>query len=554
MKRILLGHSLFALVVFALVASPLGQVFSRQAAAQPLEPVVVVSIAGSDELLGDILYLTDSAGVGDFGRLVALMASPYTSTLNRENPAGGYVTMTNGAPASVVFIPVKDLDNLLTTLEPQIGQPDDLGDGVLEIGTDRSQSMFLKESDGWVFVSNDEANLVNLPENPVELLGGLNEKYTVAFRFNATALPAELRLMAAQQIRQGFQDRLDQELDDQDAVAIQEIGGQALQSVVQLIEETDNLTVGWEVDAAAKTTYLDVNFTAVQGTELAGQMALITHAASSFAGFLMPGAALTFHSHATSTEADVEQALAMLARLRVEAMKGIDKDDNLVDDQERQTAKDIVNQLLDIAVDTIKAAKTDLGGTLVLQPGSMAVAAGGFVSDGEQLADALQKLAKLAEAKIPDSPVFTFNAETYQGVTLHKASKPLRTGNEQVRQVLGDPMSIVLGTGKQSVYIAFGQDAEQLLKDILDGSIENKDQQFAPGQLRLSMAPALKFAAAAEQNPAVQAALEAIEAYGDTDGISLTVVPIERGFAVRLQVEEGVLKAVGGAIKARNQR
>ena len=55
-KRIFLGHSLFALVVFALVASPLGQVFSRQAAAQSAEPVVVISIAGPDELLRDILY------------------------------------------------------------------------------------------------------------------------------------------------------------------------------------------------------------------------------------------------------------------------------------------------------------------------------------------------------------------------------------------------------------------------------------------------------------------------------------------------------------------
>jgi hypothetical protein len=360
--------------------------------------------------------------------------------------------------------------------------------------------------------------------------------------------------MAAEEIRRGFQERIDREMDDQDAAAMREIGGQAVQSVIQLIEETENVTVGWQVDAAAKKTHLDINFTAVEGTELAGQMALITDAVSSFAGFMVPGAALTFHSHGTSTEREVQQLLAVLKRLRAEAMKGIDKDDNLNNDQERQTAKDIVSQLLDIAEDTVRAAKVDCGGALVLKPDSLCLAVGGYVSDGQQLADALQRLAQLAAQKDPKFPGIEFNAETYRGVSLHKAGIPLRKGTEQVRRVLGDPMSVVLGTGKESAYVAFGQDAEQLLKSVLDGSIESKDQQLPPGELRLSLRPALEFAVAAEQNQVVEAALAAVNAYDGGDSISLTVAPIERGCVVRLEVEEGVLKAIGGAVKARNQR
>jgi hypothetical protein len=552
-KRNFWGTTWFPLVVLALLASPLDRALVGQAAAQLAKPVVVVSVASSDEVLGDVLYLTDAAGVGDFGRLAALMASPYTADLNRQNPAGMYLTMSDGAPVGVGFLPVKDLTSLLKTLEPQIGLPEDLGDGVWEIGTDRPESLFLKESDGWVFLSNSEANLANLPENPVRLLGGLNEQYTFAVRFDITALPGELRLMAAQKIREGFQERLDQELDAQDAAAIEEVGGQAMKSVLQLIEETEQVTIGWAVDKAAEKTYLDVNVTAIEGTQLASQMQAITAAASSFSGFVMPGAAMTFHSHATSTDAEVKQALAMLQQARSQLLKGIEEDDNLVNEQERQQARQIVNELLDLAADTIRAAKMDVGATLVLKPGSLTLAAGGFVSDGAKLAESLQQLAKLAEQKNPRLPSVQFNAATYRDVTLHRASLPLRTDNEQVREVLGDPMSVVLGTGEQSAYVAFGRDAEQLLKDVLDASAQDTDRQLPPAQLVMSLTPLLEFAAAAEANPAVDAALAAVRAHAGSERIVLTILPIERGAKFRLEVEEGILKAIGGVVKARNQ-
>ena len=383
MRRFLMGRGLFALLALVLVTSPLSQAFLSEAKAQQAEPVVIVSVAGSDELLGDILYLTETAGVGDFGRLMALMASPYTVTLNKQRPAGAFLTMQEqGPPTSVSFLPVKNLDTLLANLEPQIGKAEDAGNGVLEVAADRPQSLFLKETDGWVFVSNDKANLAVVPENPVEILGGLNEKYTVAVQVDFAGIPASLRAMATEQIRRGFEQRLDEEMDEDSAAAMRELGPQAVQALVQLIDEADKLTLGWEVDAEEKTTYMDLEFTALEGTQLAAQMSLIKDSSSAFSGFVLPEAALTFHAHGTSTEADVEQALALIDRVRSQAMAGIEKDDDLANDQERQTAKDVINQLLDVADATVKAAKSDGGAVLLLKPGSLAVAAGGFVADG----------------------------------------------------------------------------------------------------------------------------------------------------------------------------
>ena len=72
--------------------------------------------------------------------------------------------------------------------------------------------------------------------------------------------------------------------------------------------------------------------------------------------------------------------------------------------------------------------------------------------------------------------------------------------------------------------------------------------------MRLSLTPILAFVAAADSNPQVKAALEAAKQYAGSDAISLTAIPIKNGCAVRLEIEEGVLKAVGGVVKSAQQR
>jgi hypothetical protein len=356
--------------------------------------------------------------------------------------------------------------------------------------------------------------------------------------------------MAVMQLRQGFEDRVAQELNPQQAEAMKQFGGLLVDSLVQLIQETDHVTLGWQVDKEAKKTYLDVNVAAVEGTDLAKQMQLIQEGKSAFAGFSLADAAMTFLGHGASSEAEVKQSTALLARLREQAMKGIEEDGNLSSDDERQTVKAIVNQLLDIADATVKAAKMDFGATLVLKPGSLAFAAGGFVADGDKLADALKKLAEFASQKDPNFPGVNFGAETCEGVTFHTAKIPLRDADSTAREILGDPLELVIGTGKTSAYVAFGKDSTQLLKSVLAASSSDAGKQLPPSQLRVSLTPILTFvAAAAESKPEIKAALDAVKQYAGSDTISVTSTPMKNGCAVRLEIQEGVLKAIGGAVK-----
>jgi hypothetical protein len=539
----------------SLAALPLSRAFAQGETGGQVKPLMVMSIASPDELLGDISYLTEVAGVGDVGRLVALMASPFTAGMEKGQPMGAYATMPNpDAPdqlEAIGFVPVKDLKLLLASLEQQVGKPREAGDGVLEIASDRPQPMFVKEQGGWAFVSNKKSVLGSLPQKPAELLGDLPRRFTVALQVNVANIPANIRNMAIEQMRRGFEEGLDRSVgNEQQTKLAKDLGENWLKSIISLVEEAQHLTVGWQVDGQNKQTALEISLTAQEGTKLAAEMALIQPATSAFAGFLMPEAAANMVVVSPVAESDVQQALALLAMARTEAMKGIDKDNNLASDEERGTAKGIVGKLLDVVEETVKDAKVDVGGCLVLKPGAMTLAAGGFVDDGQKLAEVVKELHAFAQKKDARTPDVKFDAETYRDVVFHMASLPLRNADANARLVLGDPLEVVVGTGKSSAYLALGRNAADLLKKVLDKSAEDAQKKLPPLQMRVALGSILDFASSLDSNPALPALAEAIKSSQGQDHVSVLVEPIADGVAVRMVIEEGVVAAIGEAARS----
>jgi hypothetical protein len=84
----LLHRFLTCALALGLLSTPAASFLAQAADVDGIQPVVVISVANSDKLLGDVGFLTESAGAGDVGRLVALMAAPYTAGLDKGKPAG----------------------------------------------------------------------------------------------------------------------------------------------------------------------------------------------------------------------------------------------------------------------------------------------------------------------------------------------------------------------------------------------------------------------------------------------------------------------------------
>jgi hypothetical protein len=547
-----LHRLLTCVLAFCLLSAPAAGYLAQAAEEGGVQPVVVVSVANSDKLLRDINFLTETAGAADIGRLVALMAAPYTAGLDKTKPGGAYVTAAGLDQMEVVgFLGVRDLKVLLGVLQDQLGQPRDAGDGVMELATDRPQSVFVKEVDGWVFLANRKALLNNLPRNPAMLLGDMPENYLLAARLNVANIPADLRQQAVDQMRQGFEEGLrGQTLPGRQAELTRELSESWMQSMVSLVEDTEHLTIGWQVDAAKKSTHLDINVTAQSGTQLAKDLAQVRERQSAFAGMLNPGAAASFLVASAYTPSDVKQALALIELGRAEAMKGIDADANLTGEGERAQAKKIVGDLLDLAKSTVEAGKLDVGGCLMLKPGALTAVVGGFVSDGNKLAATVQELHAFVQSKEPRTPAVNFNAETYRGVTLHTASIPLPgDADANARRVLGDPMDVVIGTGETSVYLAFGKNARATLVEILDASEQQKDQVFPPSQLWIALTPIMEFVASVDNNPVIHTLLMTLKATEGKDRIALTVLPAQRGVSVRIALDAGVITMIGESVR-----
>ena len=133
-----------AALSLAVVAAP--------AARAQQTPALTVSIASTNELLGDVQYVTKIAGAADAGGFVTFMAQAYTQHLDTTKPAGIVVNFNGAEPVVTGFLPVNNLQGLLQMVEQQVGKAEDAGNGVQKIGLD--QPVFFKQDGNWVFLSN----------------------------------------------------------------------------------------------------------------------------------------------------------------------------------------------------------------------------------------------------------------------------------------------------------------------------------------------------------------------------------------------------------------
>jgi hypothetical protein len=99
--------------------------------------------------------------------------------------------------------------------------------------------------------------------------------------------------------------------------------------------------------------------------------------------------------------------------------------------------------------------------------------------------------------------------------------------------------------------VAVGHDAATLLKKVLDDSKAGADKEMPPVEIRLALAKLVKFAGEMTKNHAPQGAqmrmamlASAMEKAGDKDHVTITASPIPNGVRVRVEMEEGLLKAI----------
>jgi hypothetical protein len=542
--KFMLKLAIAPLLALAAVNLPLSS-----AVAQALKPVAVVSIASIKENLADVDYITRAAGMADYGNTARFFAGAMTSGIDKDRPIGMYFVPQNDEFHAVAFMPLEPngLATIFKIHKEKLGEPKDLGDGVWEAGTNKT--VFIKEQGGWAFVAENKEALKGLPPDPAALIGDLPKSYNVAAKLMVQNIPEKLKRTGLDEIKLGIERFLDSPAARQgriDRDQARQMTSVYVANIEKLANEADELYLGFGVSEAAKNLVVDIGFSAKEGSSLASSMAMQVDAKTNFAGFALPEAAITMNLSSKAAPEDIAQTAAAIKAARAQWSKHVDDAPEIPADK-REAIKAIIGPLFGMIEKTIATGQLDGGAVVVLLPKSLSFAAGGAVADGAEVEKVLKSLGDVGK-DIASFPKLELNYGSLGDLKLSRLTAPIPDRNREAREILGDQLEIVVGIGPKTVIVAGGKEAEGLLKKVLDGSTQQPNKAVSPFNLSIALLPILKFSQSVDQNPIVTELITALER-SKSDRIVIANRPGARSNITRIEIQEGVVQAIGDAAK-----
>ena len=548
--RKLLLLALLPTLVVAHGAERIDTAVAQEASTAGMKTIAVLSLTSYDELLKNLDFIGELAGQPGSAQQAEMMINLFTqgqglAGLDKSKPSGVLVQTDGMSIVPLAFIPVSEAKPLLDVLAAFDITSEEGENGVYTVQAG-PQELFVKSQGSWAFIAHTVEALAAAPENPQQLLAGLDKEYDVALRLNVQNLPAMFSQRAIQALKGGVAEGLQQMPGEAaaDYETRQKVVQAAMSDIEDAIRDTDQVTLGWSLNTEQKTTHLDCQLVAVEGSKLAKQFAESAAVKTSFGGFVSPEGAFTMTMAGKMTDKYIVRAVTMLGDLRRKMMERIDEEADLPDDAARETVKAAMGDLLDAAKATIEGGILDVGCSLQLGSQSLTLSGGARIASSDRVEQAVRKLAELAETE-EDFPGVQWNADSHGDVQFHTLQIP--APNDDARKVFGDQLNVVLGIGPDSVYFAIGTDVLKAIKDAMDRSNSGAGEDLPPVAVEVSLSQIMRFAAAHDTDPQVALLAGIFSDLEGKDHISITARAIKNGFQYRMEVEEGVLAAIGKA-------
>lgn len=456
---------LIGLVVGVVAMLPIGKAYCQSSP----EPAVIISIAKFEDQMNDVDYLLTASGFGQMKFMANAMVKGYIKGLDAAKDAGVllYFTKDSQQPDFLGFVPVTSMEEMLDVI---YGMAEvDEGDEYTTIIADNGTEFFLKEYDGYAFFSNNKEKLESLPESPADLLKGLSSKYNLSARVYVQRIPKEMRGFVLETIRESSEMTLST-LDDDDLQADLQRKNLEMQmrQMEMMLNESDTLTIGMSADKDAKMLSMDVEFKGLPNSELAAKLAAgARKQGSRFIGFCVPGATFTLNQCVNLDKDDAKVYSTMLDDLAKTAIKELDADGEMAQEEIDVVEKEL-NNLVDVAKATLKDGVFDSGAVLMLDDGNINFAAGVQIADPKTFESTVKELANLAETKMGEKIEVNLNSGSHKDITLHTIVVNVPE-QEEIRMVVGEKFTLVVGIGDKAVYLGAGSDPVATLIKAIDG-------------------------------------------------------------------------------------
>ncbi len=519
------------------------------------QTVAILGVNSIDNLLEDVDFVGNLVGQPALADQIQPMLAGFTQGIDPSKPLGLIVKQGEAGPAGALCLPVTDLQQLLTMLGMFGVTSAKQENGLQEISA-QGQTFFAREADGWALVSMLPQMLEDLPANPGQLIGTLTNRYDVGVRLHVQNIPEQYREMAVAQLQLGLEAGLGEKQaqeTDEEFSSRRELATAQVEQLKQVIQELDQVSLGVSLDGENQRLLIDMLYSGVPGSNLAEQLARNSDPQTDFAGFFQPDAAmmLTFASQASDTDiAKMKQSFATAREQIAVAIAG--QADDTFTTAEREVFDSAVDDFIAALLATVEEGKMDGGAVLNLSPNSATFLAGGLVGDPSKMEAGLKKLEELAASKNPEFTGIHWNAAEHKDVKFHTLQLPLPEEPAESRQLFGDAVDVAVGIGDKSVFLALGRDCLQALQDVLDESAIQPGKSIAPMELSFALQQIMEVAAtfaAAEDQENLRLISEMLANNADgRDHVRVVLQPMSNGARIRIEAEEGVLRAIGMSV------
>lgn len=508
-------------------------------------PAAIISLKGIDGQLDDVTYLGTAAGFGDQMGMVPMLAQGYLQGIDTEKPLGAVVWFEGQEPRVLGMIPVTDIEAVLDQIAGFGMNVDEEGDFYFLEGP--NADIVLTVNGGYAFLSDTKEHLGTLPGSPGELLSGVAKENMLAAKLFVQRIPAELRDMAVDQMRQGFESAMD-EMDNGDLEELQrETNAMQMQQLIDMVQNSDQLEIGFGVEQSKEKLVFDMSFTGLEGSKIAKQAAAMEGKSSKFGKFLLDSAAMNMNGFGVLLDEDKQNLKNLLESVKATAMEEMN-DEGDMSDEEKEVVTGLVEDIFSLVNSSVDAGFVDFGAAVMMDESSMNAAFGGSLADTSKFDSLIDKISDLATSQ--QEVGIEAGEASVSGVSFKKLTVTFPEDVEpEVRDMLGDSIDILMGRDGNEAYVALGTSPTDAFETIMSNSASNSE---FPAVYNIRVLPILKFASSnAEAAPVVQQLLD--EYPSENDKISIFSKVIPNGQQMRGEMDSDLLKLIGTAVQMGQQ-
>lgn len=571
------------------------------------KPIITVNLASVNTALKRADFLFASIERPEISDLINFKLADIRDLkgINRELPAGVMIFLSEGIvplPNPVGYVPVDDIGEFGQTLEvvgaklTKLPEAEDL----YELIPQRGVSQFVSWQNGYAFIGQNIDTVDRPFANPAVFGKALGEKYDLCASANLRNAPDHIRELLLTTLRNSTQAAM-QQRDNEPEGAYRIRRAQAegnLHTVESILEHGEELTIGFKVDEEQNHAFLELIVRAKPDTPFAEELIEAVGKPSRFAPALDATVPLSLSISAMLNDYNRKTLSELFSVGQTEISRGLSQ---LPEDTPKEEIPELdsVRGLFDSLRATIKVGHLDGFVQFFGNAEDKFVLAGGVkLVDATGLGNGLAAILERASKFSGDTEI-ELAVASHGDVVFHRI-KGNQSGRGD-RVMYGEAPSLYVGTDDQAIWFAVGgENALPTLRAAIDkvnaGQQVAPDKEQAPFEFVMNMNHWVKMqaqgveAARARAEEARAAAEEAAKQAGQptanpdqqrrdaernrrrqrgprfnelagkafeepgSDVLRVDSRPIENGFRLRAQFENGFLRLIGLAIAGQIDR